>query len=228
VPPEALAIIESLRARQVELEATVAAVAAESAKRVEQIEDLTSERDRYRELYRKQIELCRKLELGLLGQKRERFVSHDQLTLSMLGLLLGDPAKEESKPPMVEVGAHARPKPTGRKPLPENLPRVDVTLLPEEVERDGLDAFEQIGEDVTETVERRPGSFVVVRVHRPKFVPKERDRLGETEVLQPPPPELPIQGGLAGPGLLADTLVRRFQDHGLSPERTLQPQGGSA
>jgi len=28
-----------------------------------------------------------------------------------------------------------------------------------------------------------------------------------------PPPELPLERGLAGPGLLADTIVRRWQDH---------------
>jgi transposase len=77
----------------------------------------------------------------------------------------------------------------------------------------GLDAFERIGEDVTETVERRPASLVVVRTHKPKFVPKGRDRLAETTVLQASTPELPIERGLAGPGLLADTIVRRWQDH---------------
>ena len=66
---------------------------------------------------------------------------------------------------------------------------------------------------MTETVERRPASLVVVRVCKPKFVPKERERNAETEVLQAPPPELPIDRALAGPGLLADTIVRRWQDH---------------
>ncbi len=35
----------------------------------------------------------------------------------------------------------------------------------------------------------------------------------ETTVLQAPPPELPFDRSLAGPGLLADTIVRRWQDH---------------
>jgi hypothetical protein len=33
---------------------------------------------------------------------------------------------------------------------------VDVEVLPPEVQQQGTDAFERIGEDVTETVERRP------------------------------------------------------------------------
>ena len=39
------------------------------------------------------------------------------------------------------------------------------------------------------------------------------DATAETTVLQAPPPELPIDRALAGPGLLADTIVRRWQDH---------------
>src|SRR5262249_42345766 len=99
------------------------------------------------------------------------------------------------------------------KRLPDNLPRIDVEVLPEEVKREGLDAFERIGEDVSETVERRPGSLVVVRVHRPKFVRKDRERCAETQVFTSLAPELPVERGLGGPGLLADTLVRRWQDH---------------
>ena len=176
-------------------------------------EQLIEERDQYRELYLKTLEQCRKLELGILGQKSERIVGDEaQLTMAVLATLLG---KHDAAPPVVEqpVREHTRAKPTGRKPLPENLPRVDVEVLPEEVQREGLDAFERIGEDVSETVERRPGSLVVVRVHKPKFVRKDRERCAETHVFTAAPPELPVERGLAGPGLLADTIVRRWQDH---------------
>lgn len=178
-----------------------------------QIAELTDQRDRYKQLYLDMLELCRKLEIGILGQKREKLPpGEEQLTLQLLEMLLG---KQLPEPPIEveQVQAHQRAKPTGRKPLPEKLPRVDIEVLPPEVQQQGLDSFEKIGEDVTETVERRPASLVVVRVHKPKFVPKGRDRNCETKVLQSPPPELPIERGLAGPGLLADTVVRRWQDH---------------
>jgi transposase len=184
-------------------------------------EGLTAERDEYRKLYLQTLELCRKLELGLVGAKRERLSAGDaQLTMSMLGMLLGGDAEGSaasptSPPPAAEtpVLAHTRAKPTGRKPLPEKLPRVEVEVLPPEVQQKGTDAFVRIGEDVTETVERRPASLVVVRVRKPKFVPKGREPGFETTVLQAPPPELPFDRSLAGPGLLADTIVRRWQDH---------------
>jgi transposase len=160
------------------------------------------------------LEQCRKLEIGLLGQKAERLSPPEsQLTMSLLATLLGERPAPPAEEAEHRVGEHLRKKPTGRKPLPENLPRVEVEVLPDEVQREGTDAFERIGQEVSETIERRPASFVVVRVTRPKFVRKDRERMAETEVLTASPPELPIERGLAGPGLLADTVVRRWQDH---------------
>lgn len=242
-------------------------------------ERLTSERDQYKKLYLEMLELCRKLERGIVGQKRERLsASDDQLTLSLMQMLLGkgEPAAP-TEPETEHVKAHDRKKPTGRKPIPEHLPRVDFTILPPEVEQAGLAAFEKIGEDVKETVEYRPASLVAVRTHLPIFVPKKagaevqpsqplppakepaaepagaapapepatkggdsfgaeverglaaaqahstkallqeigvapRDRL-LAGIYQAEAPELPIPGGLAGPGLLARTIVQRWDDH---------------
>jgi transposase len=206
----------SIEAKLADLSARLDALAAERAA-------AAAERDQYRELYLQTLEICRKLELGLVGQKRERLSPSDaQLTMGMLSMLVGRDARGTAPadaPPApaaatdTKVAAHTRAKPTGRKPLPEKLPRVDVEVLPPEVQRRGLDAFERIGEDVSETVERRQASFVVVRVRKPKFVAKDRERNAETQVLQAEPPELPIPRALAGPGLFADTIVRRWQDH---------------
>jgi transposase len=204
--------VASIEAKLAELSARVDGLAAER-------EALAMERDEYRKLYLQTLETCRKLELGLVGAKRERLSDGDaQLTMSMLGMLLGDGVGGSAEPPTppppeTPVAAHTRTKPTGRKPLPEKLPRVDVELLPPEVQQKGTDAFVRIGEDITETVERRPASLVVVRVRKPKFVLKGRDATAQTSVLQAPPPELPFDRALAGPGLLADTIVRRWQDH---------------
>ena len=104
----------------------------------------------------------------------------------------------------------------GRRKLPEALPRVEIEIVPEEVQREGLDAFKRIGEVVSESVERGPASLVVLRLIRPKFVHKETPEPdpraeddGEPEapvVLIAEPPEKPIERGLAGPGLLAATI----------------------
>jgi len=184
---------------------------------LEHNEKLAAEREQYRQLYLRMLEQCKRLERGLLGQKAERLPPDEaQLTLQLLGALLADRVEErspegEERPQTVR--AHTRRKPHGRRVLPEHLPRVDVEILPEEVQRQGLDAFERIGEEVSEVVERRPASTVVVRTHRPKFVRKDRERLAATRVVVAEAPELPIERGLAGPALLADTIVRRWADH---------------
>ena len=179
-----------------------------------QLATLIAERDQYKALYMQMLERCRKLELGIIGQKREKLSGEDgQLTMALLEMLLAN--REIPKPPVesTPVKEHERAKPTGRKPLPESLPRVDIELIPPEVQAQGLEAFDKIGEDITETVEYRPSSLVVVATHKPKFAPKGRVRNTETKIVQAEPLELPIPGGLAGPGILARTLVQRWDDH---------------
>jgi transposase len=178
------------------------------------------ERDEYRALYLDTMERCRKLELGMFASKSERLHENEaQLTLGVLSLVLSERQQADLDAALAaanaeqEIAAHKRRKPTGRKPLPEHLPRVEIVVLPPEVEKQGLDAYERIGEDVSETIERRPASFVVARVVRPKFVRKDRERDAETEVLIAEPLVVPIPRGLAGPGMLADTIVKRWQDH---------------
>jgi len=186
-----------------------------SATQEEEIAELTRQRDEYKRAYLELLALNKKLERGLLFRGRERDLE-ENVTQSLLDMLTGQPTNASetgASPARQNVREHERAKPTGRQPLPEQLPRIDVEVVPPEVERQGLDAFEKIGEDVTETVERRPAALVVVRVHRPKFVPKERERATATVVEQASPPELPIQRGLAGPALLANTLVSRWEDH---------------
>ena len=114
----------------------------------------------------------------------------------------------------------AKRGPARRKALPPELPRIEVEVLPPEVQRGGLDAFERIGEETSEVVEHRSASLVVVRIVRPKFVRVQpagaQDETAEPDapmVFIAEPPERPIERGLAGPGLLAKTIVYRWQDH---------------
>lgn len=200
----------------------VLALASANSQLSEKVERLTSERDEsrrerdeYQQLYVMVLEAYRKLEAGFRGQSRERFVSHgaeEQLTLgSVLAMLVPEAPPEVEK---TVVPQHTRVKPTGRKPPPENLPRIDFEVLPPQVQKEGLDAFERIGETVCETVERRPSTTVVMRTVRGKYVRKGEDKpVDEPKVLQAEPLELPVPRALAGPGLLADSIVKKWTDH---------------
>jgi len=214
---------------------------AELADRLVQLEanyaKASAEREHYRRLYLDMLEQCKKLERGLLGQKAERLPANEsQLTLQLLGSLLAANTasstaanstavdSSETSTPDTDIDTtteattagvrpHAKPKPKGRGLLPEHLPRIDIELIPEEVQREGLDAFERLSGDVSETLERRRASLVVLHIHRPRFLRKDRERNTETQFHVAGPLDLPIERGLAGPGLLADTVVKRFQDH---------------
>jgi hypothetical protein len=121
-------------------------------------------RDDYRALYQQMLERCRKLDRGLLGQKAERLPADEsQLSLEILASVLGEQASELPQAVLEGVRAHRRGKPTGRKVLPDEIPRVDIEIVPDEVQRSGLDAFERIGQDTSEVLEHRPSSMVVVR-----------------------------------------------------------------
>jgi len=190
----------------------LAALTARLEKLEQEHAEVRQSRDEYQRLYMEMMERCRKLERGLLGQKAEKLpASEKQLSLSVLEAVLGHAEVIEEE--HTEVEKHHRRKPTGRKPIPDHLPRVEFELIPLEVQREGLDAFERIGEEVTDVLERRPASLIVARIIKPKYVRKDRDRNGKTTVLIGSTPALPIPRCLGGPGMLADTIVRRRQDH---------------
>ncbi|NUN15631.1 MAG: IS66 family transposase [Myxococcales bacterium] len=165
--------------------------------------ELKQQLEHYRKLYR---------------DVHERMV----LALSLLTMSLqgGESAPSAPPAPAPEPKSPERPRtpPVGRKPVPKELPREVITILPPEVEQQGTDAFIRIGEEVSEVIERRRGSLTVVRIVRPKFIRKADPAASQgvsegTTVLIGPPVELPIDKGLAGPGLLAETIVRRWCDH---------------
>jgi transposase len=206
---------EALSMRLLELLAANNQLASANEKLLAERDERQRERDEYKQLYVALLEAYRKLELGLRGQKRERFVpgAEEQLTLAALLSMVVPGAQAPEKQAVIEVPAHARAKPTGRKALPEELPRVEVEVLPPDVQKEGLNAFERIGQDVSETVERRPSSVVVVRTVRGKYVRKGEKPEGAQTVLQGEPLEQPLPRALAGPGLLADSIVKKWTDH---------------
>ncbi len=125
---------------------------------------------------------------------------------------------------------HRRPKkPTGRRTA-RDPEKVSWERLPEEVQRLGLDAFERIGEERMTSLERRVSALVEVTIVRPKFraktdeaveaVKEAREESGtlpkdepESWITTAPALELPAPGAKVGPALLANLIVRRFDDH---------------
>ena len=64
-----------------------------------------------------------------------------------------------------------------------------------------------LGEDVTEVLEKIPARLKVIRHIRPRYACRACEA-----VLQAPAPDLPIEKGRPGPGLLAHVLVSKYLD----------------
>lgn len=199
-------------------ERAAAASFVEALAKLDEYQKLQRERDEYKKLYTHLREENERLKRGLLGKKAEKLPQNDaQLSLAILGLMLGG-GEEPAPPPTDEeeetqvIPEHTRKVPKRRSPS-DDWPRVYIELVPPEVEREGLDAFEVIGQESRGVLERRPASCVFVEVVRKKFVRKADKGATETSVLIADPLALPIAKGIAGPGLLAETVVKRWCDH---------------
>lgn len=184
------------------------------------------ERDEYRKLYElASIELER-LRRHIFGQKAEH-VDPGQMQLAfdaIVQMLAGTGAQPDA-------GAGAQPdgrdgaapdgssgggdkgrqaRPHGRQRLPEHLPVERIELLPPEAQDERATALVRIGEEVSETLEWRPASFVRLQIVRPKFAVKGEPEQGITIA---DVPDSPVPRSLAGPGLLAHVLVSKYADH---------------
>ena len=67
--------------------------------------------------------------------------------------------------------------------------------------------FSQLGEDVTEVLEKIPARLKVIRHIRPKLGCRCCER-----IMQAPAPDLPIEKGRPGPGLVANVVVGKYLD----------------
>ena len=143
----------------------------------------------------------------LFGSKRERFVStkKDDAQLE-LPLDMGVPAEDPPKVKQTIVYQRAlknNKKPTGRRPLPADLPRQEVILEPAV----DTSAMRKVGEEITEELDLVPAKLFVRRYIRPRYVDKEEQF--HIAAL----PARPIEKGIPGPGLLAQVLVDKFAHH---------------
>ena len=124
-----------------------------------------------------------------------------------------DEAAASTPPP--RPGAH------GRRRLPETLPRVEVIHDLSDAEKEALGGAEQlvlIGREVTEQLEWKPSSLLVIRhvqlsYARRAQLPESGTRPQEQNVITAAKPPQVIPGGLPGPGLVAHVITSKACDH---------------
>ena len=131
----------------------------------EKIADIQDHYEKKTGLLQEEIRL---LKAVLFGRKSEKIPSKDTGQLPLFDMPEPEDAGQAEE--VIEVSAHARKKP-GRKPLPEDLPRVEVVHdIPEEekVCRCGC-RLTRIGEEVSEQLDIIPQKMQVIRHIRPKY-----------------------------------------------------------
>lgn len=115
-------------------------------------------------------------------------------------------AELEQLPP---PAARAKKKPTGRRPLPPELPRVEYRHEPDSCSCGACGAdLIKMGEDVTEQLDVEPARFTVQRHIRPQYACRHCDTVTAAAI-----PAAVIDGGLATPGLLAWVTIQKYADH---------------
>jgi transposase len=154
--------------------------------------------------------LCQKL----FGKKSER-VSADQLRLAFAQL--AEELKPRDEPTEMDTGErpgrqHRRlARPTGRRPLPLQLPRERVEVdVPETDKRCACGTLKaRIGEAVSEKLDYVPARLRVIETVRPTYAcPHCHDG-----VTQAPAPPQAVERSLATEGLLAHVVVSKYVDH---------------
>lgn len=154
-------------------------------------------------------EMIRLYQQRQFGKKSEKS-SPDQLSLFDEAELPKKVDVIENAEEEIKVAAHTR-KPSGRKPLPENLPREQRIYDLSDSEKICSCGHElrHIKDETSEQLEIIPAKIYVIQHVRKKYACKHCEETIKTA----PMPAQPIPRSIAGPGLLSHVIVSKFQDH---------------
>jgi len=151
----------------------------------------------------------------LFGRKSEKLPAGSGQLLLFNEAEAGTAEDSGAAPGNIAVPAHERRRGC-RKPLPENLPRVEALhdLTDEQKLCACGEQKSRIGEEVSEQLDIIPPKIQVIHHIRPKYVCRKCEGVAADEpaVSIAPMPEQMIPKSIAGPGLLAWSLTGKFVD----------------
>ena len=157
------------------------------------------------------MHLLRQLQRMQFGRKSEK-LDPDQFALALEDIEQAEAASEaaDDKRNKAAAAARAEKRRANRGALPVHLPRVHVTIEPEDRNcpccRSPMHA---IGADISERLDVIPAQFRVLVTRRPKYA----CRACEETVVQAPAPERLIKGGLPTEAMVASVLVSKYAWH---------------
>ena len=183
----------------------------------EKIISFAKDFDRKEQNYKSEIKILneqiKSLRDKLFGIKTEK-IYRDNGQLSLFDIPEPEyPILEE--PEETIVASHTRKK-RGRKPLPENLPRIEVIHdIPEEEKQCGCGCLKVCsGQEVSEQLDIIPAQMRVIKNIRYKYVCKNCEGVeddGPTIAIARMPEQM-IPKSMATPGLLAHIMTAKFAD----------------
>ena len=179
-------------------------VAAERDRLAEERDALASQNDRLRHL----LLWLKRMQFGARSER----LPEEQLQLGLEDLeqaIAQGEAEGEKRDPVLKRERVAQRR-ASRGVLPAHLPRVEVTLTPEDTACPCCrGVMVVIGHDSAERLDVIPAQFRVLVTRRPKLA----CRACEGIVVQAPAPARLIEGGLPTEALVAHVLVARYADH---------------
>ena len=185
---------------------------AEYQQIIRQLSEKNKEQDQQIAFLKERIDL---LLAQLYGKKSERRpLPEIPGQISYLEDLDEEPATELPVEE-VTVPGHTRKK-AGRKPLPAELPRVDVVHdIPQDQKQCGCGSeLSRIGEETSEQLNYIPARLEVIRHIRPKYACRSCEGIeteGGTVKIAPASRQI-LEKSIASPGLLAHIITAKFVD----------------
>lgn len=159
------------------------------------------------------------LQRRIWGKSSERFIKEDpqQRKLDFDGLELLPEEKEEARLAEEEITRYKtrtvtvkeKSKPV-RKPIPENIPRIEEHIYPENINPEECIELEP---EITEVLEHKPEEFFVRRIIRHKYVLRDKSTQVESTIVTAALPLLPLAKSYAGASLLAELMVNKYVNH---------------
>src|SRR5215468_4816649 len=177
---------------------------AKHGRLIEERDQLADQNDRLRHL-------LRQLQRMQFGRRSEK-LDPDQFNLALEDLeqaVAASEAEQDKADPALRQ-ARSEKRRTGRGPLPEHLPRVEIVVEPEDTACPCCgSAMHVIGEDRSQRLDVIPAQYQVVVTRRPKYA----CRTCQGAVVQAPAPARLIEGGLPTEQLVAHVVVAKYADH---------------
>jgi transposase len=191
----------------VDVEALHALLATARAQR----DDAIAERDQALLQNDRLRHLLRQLQRAHFGRRSEK-LDPEQLLLALEDIeqaIAANEAADDKKHPAA-ARARSEKRRLNRGALPAHLPRVDVTIEPEDTNCPCCRSpMHMIGEETSERLDVIPAQFRVIVTHRPKYA----CRACEEAMVQAPAPERLIKGGLPTEAMVAHVLVAKYAWH---------------